>query len=68
MTSGYIYQQELGLNLKKRKPIRKWMSFPENHFSKLLLADLSGFERMYLFPFAEMEPLNPSILPCLAWR
>ena len=45
----------------------EWVSI-ENYFSKLLLVDLSGFERMYLFPFEEIEPLYPSILPCFAWR
>ena len=39
----------------------------ENYFSKLLLVDLSGFERMYLFPFEEIDPLYPLILPCFAW-
>lgn len=44
----------------------EWVSI-ENYFSKLLLVDLSGFERMYLFPFDEIEPLYPLILPCFAW-
>lgn len=46
--------------------INEWVSI-ENYFSKLLLVDLSGFERMYLFPFDEIEPLYPLILPCFAW-
>lgn len=46
--------------------INEWVSI-ENYFSKLLLVDLSGFERMYLFPFEEIEPLYPLILPCFAW-
>ena len=46
--------------------INEWVSI-ENYFSKLLLVDLSGFEQMYLFPFDEIEPLYPLILPCFAW-